>query len=194
MFLDPTGFIFSGVSLLEGAPHPNIANAFLEWWYTEDIQSKVLQVGGIPVLPTVEITGDPGTPGAILREWLGAPNIYEAVKKFEAPAYNFTLALERLEEVNRIFDETIVNKHDELKAAYDVILSANQTLAKLKAKTESLKAAGADVSKAEESLAGLEASLAEALKLFDTAEYSAAKDKAWSVLKEAEKLLGELKG
>ncbi|MEM0376625.1 MAG: extracellular solute-binding protein, partial [Thermofilum sp.] len=38
IYMDPTGFIVSGVSLLRGAPHPNIAKAFLDWWYTPDAQ------------------------------------------------------------------------------------------------------------------------------------------------------------
>ena len=110
MYLDPTGFIFSGVSILKGAPHPNAAKAFLDFWYTEEIQSKVINVGGIPVLPTVKITGAPGTPAGILRSYLHADNIYEAVKAFKAPPYNFTLAMSRFKEVNKIFDETIGNK------------------------------------------------------------------------------------
>ena len=195
MYLDPTGFIFSGVSILKGAPHPNAAKAFLDFWYTEEIQSKVINVGGIPVLPTVKVEGAPGTPAGILRSYLHADNIYEAVKKFKVPPYNFTLAMSRFKEVNRIFDETIVNKHGELVASWDGVLSANSTIAEVKAKLTSLVKKGYDVSKAEKILAEAEDLLKQAITAFEAGKYSEAAslaNKAKGKANEALSLLSKL--
>ncbi len=159
MYMDPTGFIVSGVSLLKGAPHPNIAKAFLDWWYTPEAQQAALSAGGIPVLPDVKIEGPPGSPAATLREFLGGKdNIYDYLKTFEnVQFYNFTFAESIYSQVAKEFDDTIVAKHSELKDAWSTILSARD---KVRGVPEA------------------EAKLQEAIKLFNKGDYAAAKSAA----------------
>ncbi len=159
MYLDPRGFIVSGVSLLKGAPHPNIAKAFLDWWYTPEAQKTALSVGGIPVIPNLKIEGPPGTPAAVLREFLGnKDNIYEYLKTFKgATLYNSTFAEIHYKEVARLFDETIVAKHAELKDAWHTIL---------------------EVQKEVKGHPDAEAKLQEAIKAFDAGDYGKAKQLA----------------
>jgi len=159
MYMDPTGFIVSGVSLLKGAPHPNIAKAFLDWWYTPEAQQAALSAGGIPVLSEVKIEGPPGSPAAILREFLGGKdNIYEYLKTFtNVQFYNFTFAESIYSQVAKEFDESIVAKHSELKDAWSTILSSKE---KVKGVPEA------------------EGKLQEAIKLFNKGDYAAAKSAA----------------
>lgn len=159
MYLDPTGFIVSGVSLLKGAPHPNIAKAFLDWWYTPDAQQAALSAGGIPVLPDVKIDGPPGSPAAILREFLGGKDtIYDYLQTFKnVQFYNFTFAESIYNKVAKEFDDTIVAKHNELKDAWATILDA-------KNKVKGVPQA--------------EAKLNEAISLFNAGNYAQAKSAA----------------
>ena len=159
MYLDPTGFIVSGVSLLKGAPHPNIAKAFLDWWYTPDAQQAAMSVGGIPVLPDVKIEGPPGSPAAILREFLGGKDtIYDYLQTFKnVQFYNFTFAESIYNQVAKEFDDTIVAKHSELKDAWATILDA-------KSKVKGVPQA--------------EAKLNEAISLFNAGNYAQAKSAA----------------
>lgn len=159
MYMDPTGFIVSGVSLLKGAPHPNIAKAFLDWWYTPDAQRAALSAGGIPVLLDVKIEGSPGSPAAILREFLGGKDsIYDYLKTFtNVQFYNFTFAEKMYSQVAKEFDETIVAKHSELKDAWSTILSAKDKV---------------------KGVAEAEAKLREAIELFNKGNYAEAKSAA----------------
>jgi len=159
MYLDPTGFIVSGVSLLKGAPHPNIAKAFLDWWYTPEAQQAALSAGGIPVLPDVKIDGPPNSTAAILREYLGGKdNIYDYLRTFtNVKFYNFTYAEAVYANVSKIFDDTIVAKHSELKDAWSTILA-------VKPKVAGIPAA--------------EAKLNEAIKSFNRGDYATAKSLA----------------
>ncbi|MGB9709472.1 extracellular solute-binding protein [Infirmifilum uzonense] len=156
MYMDPTGFIVSGVSLLKGAPHPNIAKAFLDWWYTPDAQQAALSAGGIPVLPDVKIDGPPGSPAAILKEFLGGKDtIYDYLQSFKnVQFYNFTFAESIYNQVAKEFDDTIVAKHNELKDAWATILDAKT------------KVAGVPQA---------EAKLQEAIQLFNKGNYAQAK-------------------
>ncbi|ABL78882.1 extracellular solute-binding protein [Thermofilum pendens] len=167
MYMDPTGFIVSGVSLLKGAPHPNIAKAFLDWWYTEDAQQAALSAGGIPVLPTVKIAGPPNSTAAILREYLGGKDtIYDYLKTFtNVKFYNFTFAEAMYTNISKIFDNTIVAKHSELKDAWSTILSVQ---AKVKGVPDA------------------EAKLAQAISAFDKGDYATAKALALEAAKIAE--------
>ncbi len=159
IYLDPRGFIVSGVSLLKGAPHPNIAKAFLDWWYTPEAQEAALSVGGIPVIPNLKIEGPPGTPAAALREALGdKDNIYEYLKTFQGAAlYDSKFAEEHYKEVAKIFDESIVAKHAELKDAWFTIL---------------------DVKELVKGNPQAEAKLNEAIAAFDKGDYATAKSLA----------------
>jgi iron(III) transport system substrate-binding protein len=159
MYMDPTGFIVSGVSLLKGAPHPNIAKAFLDWWYTPDAQQAALSAGGIPVLPTVKIQGPPNSTAAILREYLGGKDtIYDYLKTFtNVKFYNFTFADQYFTNISQTFDNTIVAKHTELKDAWSTILSVQP---KVKGVPEA------------------EAKLQQAMKAFDSGDYATAKSLA----------------
>ncbi|MEM1522192.1 MAG: extracellular solute-binding protein [Thermofilaceae archaeon] len=143
VFMDPTGFIVSGVSLLKGAPHPNIAKLFLDWWYTPEAQSIALRFGGIPVLPEVVIEGEEGTPGAILKEYMGGKrNVYEYLDTFaNVRFYNFTFAEQAFANVSKIFDDTIVARHNELKEAWKTIRSVEETVEGISAAEEKLKSA-----------------------------------------------------
>jgi len=165
MYMDPTGFIVSGVSLLKGAPHPNIAKAFLDWWYTPEAQQAALSVGGIPVLPEVKIEGPPNSAAAILREYLGGKdNIYDYLRTFaNVKFYNFTYAEAVYTNVSRLFDDTIVARHSELKDAWSTILA-------VKPKVQGVPEA--------------EAKLKEAIARFNRGDYAAAKSSAL----EAEKI------
>ena len=156
IYLDPRGFIVSGVSMLKGAPHPNIAKAFLDWWYTPDAQEAALSVGGIPVIPNLKIEGPPGSPAAALREALGGKdNIYEYLKTFQGEKlYDSKFAEEHYKEVAKIFDESIVAKHAELKDAWFTIL---------------------DVKKVVKGNPQAEAKLNEAIAAFDKGDYATAK-------------------
>ncbi len=156
IYLDPRGFIVSGVSMLKGAPHPNIAKAFLDWWYTPDAQEAALSVGGIPVIPNMKIEGPPGSPAAALREALGGKdNIYEYLKTFQgAQLYDSKFAEEHYQEVAKIFDESIVAKHAELKDAWYTIL---------------------DVEKVVKGHPEAEAKLSQAIAAFDRGDYATAK-------------------
>ena len=159
MYMDPTGFIVSGVSLLKGAPHPNIAKAFLDWWYTPEAQQAALCAGGIPVISEVKIEGPPGSPAAILREFLGGKdNIYDYLKTFKnVQFYNFTFAESIYAQVAKEFDDTIVAKHSELKDAWSTIFSAKD---KVKGVSEA------------------ETRLQEAIRLFNKGDYASAKSAA----------------
>jgi iron(III) transport system substrate-binding protein len=156
MYMDPTGFIVSGVSLLKGAPHPNLAKLFLDWWYTPEAQQAALSAGGIPVLPDVKIEGPPGSPAAMLKEFLGGyDNIYDYLKSFrEVKFYDSTLAEKMYTNVSKTFDDNIVAKHSELKDAWSTILAVKE---KVKGYPEA------------------EAKLDEAISLFDGGNYAAAK-------------------
>ncbi|MCC6050205.1 MAG: extracellular solute-binding protein [Thermofilum sp.] len=156
MYMDPTGFIVSGVSLLKGAPHPNLAKLFLDWWYTPEAQRAALSAGGIPVLPDVKIEGPPGSPAAILREFMGGyDNIYDYLKSFrEVKFYDFALAERMYTNVSKTFDDNIVAKHSDLKAAWSTILAVSE---RVKGYPEA------------------EAKLNEAISLFDGGDYAAAK-------------------
>ena len=156
MYMDPTGFIVSGVSLLKGAPHPNAAKLFFDWWYTPEAQQAALSAGGIPVLPDVKIEGPSGSPAAILREFMGGyDNIYDYLESFrDVVFYNFALAERLYTNVSKTFDDNIVAKHSELKDAWSTILSVRE---KVQGYPEA------------------EAKLNEAIKLFDSGSYSAAK-------------------
>jgi len=159
MYMDPTGFIPSGVSLLKGAPHPNIAKAFLDWWYTPEAQEAALSAGGIPVIPTVKIEGPTNSTAAILREYLGGKDtIYDYLNTFTGVKfYNFTYAEAMYTNVSKAFDEDIVAKHSELKDSWSTILS---TQSKVKGVSEA------------------EAKLNEAIKAFEKGDYSTAKSLA----------------
>ncbi|MGB9622364.1 MAG: extracellular solute-binding protein [Candidatus Bathyarchaeia archaeon] len=126
IYMDPTGFIVSGVSLLKGAPHPNIAKAFLDWWYTPDAQQAALEAGAFPVLPALKIQGPPNSTATILREYLGGKDtIYDYLKQFTGMKfYNFTYAETVYNDVCKLFDEDIVAKHADLKDAWSTILDA----------------------------------------------------------------------
>ncbi|MGC9108138.1 MAG: hypothetical protein ACP5IE_08140, partial [Infirmifilum sp.] len=112
-------------------PHPNIAKAFLDWWYTPDAQQAALSAGGIPVLPDVKIDGPPGSPAAILKEFLGGKDtIYDYLQSFKnVQFYNFTFAESIYNQVAKEFDDTIVAKHNELKDAWATILDAKTKVA-----------------------------------------------------------------
>ena len=165
IYMDPTGFIPSGVSLLKGAPHPNIAKAFLDWWYTPEAQRIALEMGAFPVLPVVKIEGPPGSAAAILREYIGdKDSIYEYLQLFaDVKFYNFTYAEAMFKDISKMFDETIVAKHADLKDAWATILD-------VQAKVKGLPSA--------------EAKLSEAVKAFEKGDYSSAK----SLAKEAESI------
>jgi iron(III) transport system substrate-binding protein len=156
MYMDPTGFIVSGVSLLKGSSHPNIAKAFLDWWYTTDAQQVALSVGGIPVLTSVKIQGPPNSTAAILREYLGdKDNIYDYLKTFtNVNFYNFTYAESIYNNVSKIFDDEIVAKHTDLKNAWSAILAVQD---KVKGISEA------------------EAKLNDAMQAFDSGNYDVAK-------------------
>lgn len=143
VYMDPTGFIVSGVSLLKGAPHPNIAKLFLDWWYTPEAQSIAPRYGGIPVLPDVVIEGEPGSPAAILKEYLGGKrNVYEYLDSFtNVKFYNFTFAEAAFTNVSKIFDDTIVARHNELKDAWRTIRSVEEKVRGVPAAEERLRMA-----------------------------------------------------
>lgn len=159
IYMDPTGFIVSGVSLLKGAPHPNIARLFLDWWYTPEAQSIAPRYGGIPVLPDVVIEGEPGSPAAILREYLGGKrNVYEYLDTFtNVKFYNFTFAEAAFANVSKIFDDTIVARHNEMKEAWRTIRSMEEKVKGIPAAEERLRAA---------------------IKAFDAGDYAAARSLA----------------
>jgi len=159
IYMDPTGFIVSGVSLLKGAPHSNIAKAFLDWWYTPGAQQAALNAGAFPVLPEVKIEGPSNSTAAILREFLGGKNnIYEYLQMFtNVKFYNFTYAENVYTNVSKIFDDTIVAKHSELKDAWSTILTVQP---KVKGVSEA------------------EAKLSEAVRSFNAGDYATAKSLA----------------
>lgn len=159
IYMDPTGFIVSGVSLLKGAPHPNIAKAFLDWWYTPDAQQAALEAGAFPVLASLKIQGPPNSTAALLREYLGnKDNIYEYLKSFtNVKFYNFTYAEMVYSDVSKLFDEDIVAKHTDLKGAWSTILDARDKV---------------------RGYASAEAKLNDAINAFDKGDYALAKSLA----------------
>ncbi|MEZ0346046.1 MAG: extracellular solute-binding protein [Infirmifilum sp.] len=159
IYMDPTGFIVSGVSLLKGAPHSNIAKLFLDWWYTPEAQSIAPKYGAIPTLPDATIEGPPGSAAAILKQYLGGKsNVYEYLQTFtNAKFYNFTYAEAIFANVSKIFDETIVAKHSELKDAWNTIRA---------------------VQSAVQGIPAAEGKLQEAVKAFDSGDYGRAKSLA----------------
>ncbi|MEM3465118.1 MAG: extracellular solute-binding protein [Candidatus Jordarchaeales archaeon] len=159
IYMDPTGFIVSGVSLIKGAPHSNIAKAFLDWWYTPDAQQAALEAGAFPVLPSLKIQGPPNSTAAILREYLGGKdNIYEYLESFTGVKfYNFTYAEMVYNDVSKLFDEDIVAKHADLKDAWSTILGTQNKV---------------------RGVSSAEAKLNDAISAFGRGDYSSAKSLA----------------
>jgi len=111
------------------------------------------------VLPDVKIDGPPNSTAAILREYLGGKdNIYDYLRSFtNVKFYNFTYAEAVYTNVSKIFDDTIVAKHSELKDAWSTILAVKP------------KVAG---------IPEAEAKLNEAIKSFNRGDYATAKSLA----------------
>lgn len=159
IYLDPLGFIASGVSLLRGAPHPNIAKAFIDWWYTPEAQIAALKAGAFPVIPDVRIEGPEGSIEALLNKALGGKtNIYDYMQSLgTTKSYNYTLAEQMYANISTWFDNSIVARHSELKDAWYTILDAQS---KIKGSPDA------------------EAKLRDAIRAFDSDDYAKAKSLA----------------
>ena len=174
-YSDETFFNPEGIALLKGAKNPKIAKAFIDFLLSKQGQSVAVGLGRLPVLPEIKLTGAPDTPAGMLNGFLKADSVYTSKVK---NVYDVALATKRFEEVNKIFDETITNKHADLKDAWTAIEAAQNAITEVNTRMSSMEKEGYDTSKVKTELNKAKDLVTAAQKSYDTGEYAAAKASA----------------
>jgi len=174
-YSDETFFNPEGIALLKGAKNPKIAKAFIDFLLSKEGQSVAVGLGRLPVLPEIKLTGAPDTPAGMLNGFLKADSVYTSKVK---NVYDVALAMKRFEEVNKIFDETITNKHAALKDAWNAIEAAQKAITEATTKMTSMEKETYDTSKVKAELNKAKDLVTASQKSFDTGDYTAAKTSA----------------
>jgi iron(III) transport system substrate-binding protein len=145
-YMDMNTMILSPIAILRGAPNESAAKAFVDFLLTREGQLKMAEAGFIPSRPDIKFSEVPGVKAALLKEVLGADSVWELKEKFQP--LDFVLSAKRYAEVNRIFDETIFHKWEELKLAWAKIEEATSTINGYKAQGAEMRNSLAELTKA----------------------------------------------
>lgn len=158
------------ITILSGAPHPEISKAFLDYVISEEGQK--LSMG-------VEQRGVKcPSPRLPVRADIALPPHLPDITKMKMISYDDKLANDRWKDVNTIYETTIEKKHAELKDTWDSIDSAQKSISDTEAKMKSMENEGYDTSKVKAELNRARDLAASALKSFDTGDYATAKSSA----------------
>ena len=170
------------ITILSGAPHPEISKAFLDYVISEEGQK--LSMG-------VEQRGVKcPSPRLPVRADIALPPHLPDITKMKMISYDDKLANDRWKDVNTIYETTIEKKHAELKDTWDSIDSAQKSISDTEAKMKSMENEGYDTSKVKAELNRAKDLAASALKSFDTGEYSTAKSSATKASDTAKAAIG----
>jgi ABC-type Fe3+ transport system substrate-binding protein len=102
------------IAVLQGAPHPKAAHAFIEFLLTEEGQKLFSELGLYPITPKFKVQGPPGSKQEMTVKFTGGMRSF-----FDIPVgnvYDDKIAgpKKRIEEVNAYFRKEIAEKHKEL--------------------------------------------------------------------------------
>jgi len=142
-FVYPKDYSFmnpDSIAILKGAPHPEIAKAFIDYVLSEEGQK--LSMG-------IEQRGAKSpSPRFTIRKDVPIPEYLPDISGLHQISYNATLANERWNYVNTIYEETIEKQHSALKSAWEVIRSAEGYIAELRNKGYDVSAGISEINRA----------------------------------------------
>jgi ABC-type Fe3+ transport system substrate-binding protein len=104
------------IAILEGAPHPKAARAFIEFMLTERGQRVAMERGVFPITPKYRVQGAPGSTAEMAVEFTGGLRSY--FDQEVTNIYDDSIAQKRYEQVNSQFRKDIEAAWEELKKKY----------------------------------------------------------------------------
>lgn len=169
----PTSFVIAPTALLKGAKNEGAGKAFIDWILTREGQISSIKAGLIPVRDDVKLRDVPVDQGKQISAFLGGVDTI-----YQTPLQTFSLdaalSAQRFEQVNSIFDDTIVKVLDTLKSAWQTIADTDAFLSQARQEVASLEQQGMDVTQPNAKLAEAQAKLDAATDAFDKGEYDQA--------------------
>ena len=127
--MDVTLFVPEAIAILAGAKHPEIAKIFVDWILSIDGQKAVMRGLYFPARVDIKLPDyEKEIPEAKMeRVALGADRFWD-IPEVTLVKYDMELAMKRWDEVNKIYEDTIYRKWDELKRTMSAIEEAEAEL------------------------------------------------------------------